>query len=151
MWTAQLRPVAIAVAVVGFTSSALADTVPSCSLDHARQKGAPAEKPLTAEMRQALERINKLHGGMNQKDIDDAVGALHREIARHDPRAFVPLAVPHLIRLAPRDTQTRVLLRKALARGWLEEQATRAYLVQAGDTPGPHIRPLVKALDDKDP
>ncbi len=106
---------------------------------------------MTAEMRQVLERVNKVHAGMAQKDIDEAVQALHREIARHDPKVLVPLAIHQLMRLVPRDTQTRVLLRQALAKGWLEAHATRASLVQAGDTPGPHIRALLKALDDKDP
>jgi hypothetical protein len=110
-----------------------------------------AQDPITGEMRHALGRINKVHNAMDQKDIDEAVEALHGEIARHEPTVFLPLAIPHLMRLAPRDTQTRVLLRRALARSWLQEEIVRAYLVKAGDAPGPHIKALVKALDDTDP
>jgi hypothetical protein len=109
-----------------------------------------AGDPITPQMRQSLQRIGKIHGGMDQETIDAAVESLHGDISRYDPKVFVPLAVPYLLRLAPRDTQTRLLLRRALANGWMEEEFTRACLVQAGDTPGPHIRALMKALDDPD-
>jgi hypothetical protein len=111
---------------------------------------APAADPITAEMRAALTKANAVHDRMDWKVVDDAVTELHREIARHDPKVFVPLAVPHLMRLAPRDTATRVLLRKALAEGWLDEFAARTYLVQAGDTPGPHVTALIQAVGGPD-
>lgn len=110
----------------------------------------PAQNPLTAEMREALRRINEIHSGMEKRAIDEAVTAFHAEIARHDPKVFVQYAVPHLIRLAPRDTQTRVLLRRALADGWMEPHYVRGYLVQAGDNPEPHVKTLMKELADKD-
>jgi hypothetical protein len=110
----------------------------------------PAKDPITAEMREALASINKIHNLMEQQTIDDAVTAFHAEIARHDPKVFVHFAVPHLIRLAPRDTQTRTLLRRALTNGWLEPHYARGYLVQAGDNPEPHVKVLMKELADKD-
>lgn len=110
----------------------------------------PAD-PITAEMRAALAEANPVHTGMDRKAIDDAVAQLHREIAKHDPKVFVPLAVPHLMRLAPHDTATRVLLRKALADGWLDESTARMYLVQAGDPPKPHIAAMLKAVGGNDP
>jgi hypothetical protein len=106
--------------------------------------------PITAEMREALRRINEVHSGMPQQAIDEAVTAFHAEIARHDPKVFVELAVPHLIRLAPRDTQTRELLRRALANGWLAAHYARGFLVQAGDNPEPHVKALMRELADKD-
>ncbi len=117
----------------------------------AKKDAPPAQPdPITAAMRDALAKINKVHAGMEQKAIDDAVVELHREIARQDSKVFVPLAVPHLMRLAPHDTATRVLLRKALAEGWLGEFAARMYLVQAGDTPGPHVEAMLKAVGGTD-
>jgi hypothetical protein len=110
----------------------------------------PATDPITPEMRQALARIAKVHAGIAAAVIDEAVEALHGEIRRHDPKVFVPLAIPYLMRLAPRDTQTRIVLRRALANGWMEVEFTRACLVQAGDTPEPHLKALVKALDAPD-
>jgi hypothetical protein len=109
-----------------------------------------AKDPITASMREALARINKVHGGMSAKVIDEAVEAFHKEVARQDPKVFVPLAVPHLMRLAPHDTQTRILLRKALDKGWLDEDLARMYLVQSGDTPAPHIQALDKGLEVAD-
>jgi hypothetical protein len=102
-------------------------------------------------MRAALVKANEVHNKMDQKVIDDAVEALHVEIARQPSEVFVPLAAPHLLRLAPRDTRTRVLLRQVLEKGWMEEALTRAFLVQAGDTPGPHVKWLTEVLDAKDP
>jgi hypothetical protein len=87
---------------------------------------------------------------MDREAIDDAVTELHQELARSDLKRLVPLAVPHLIRLAPRDTATRMLLRKALANGWLDEFVARMYLVQAGDTPGTHVAALLKAVGSAD-
>jgi hypothetical protein len=113
------------------------------------KRGKP-ESEITAEMRAALERINKIKKGSEQKEIDEAVEALNKEIARLNPKVFVPLAVPHLLRLAPKDTRTRALLRQALEKGWIEEQLARAFLVQAGDPPEPHIKQLVKELDGAD-
>jgi len=110
----------------------------------------PAD-PLTPGMRAALAKANAVHTGMDRKTIDDAVAQLHQAIGRDDPKVFVPPAVPHLIRLAPYDTATRVLLRKALADGWLGEFAARMYLVQAGDPPGPHIAAMLKAVGGNDP
>ena len=112
--------------------------------------GRPAKDPLTAEMREALRRINEVHSGMKQQAIDEAVTAFHAEIARHDPKVFVQYAVPHLIRLAPRDTQARTLLRRALANGWIEPHYARGFLVQAGDNPEPHVKALMKELADQD-
>ncbi len=110
----------------------------------------PAKDPITTEMREALSRMNQIHSGMEQQAIDDAVTALHVEIARHDPKVFVHYAIPHLIRMAPRDTQTRVLLRRALANGWIEPHYARGFLVQAGDNPQPHVKALMKELADKE-
>jgi hypothetical protein len=115
------------------------------------QATQPKTDPITPQMREALARVNKVHAGMDRKAIDDAVGALHEEIARQEPEVFVPLAVPHLMRLAPQDTQTRAVLRRALAKGWIAEELARTYLVQAGDAPGPHIKHLIEAMEDKDP
>ncbi len=42
MWTKPLRASAVAVAVAAFASSALTETVPSFSLDYAKEK--PGEK-----------------------------------------------------------------------------------------------------------
>jgi hypothetical protein len=109
-----------------------------------------AADPVTAGMRAALAKANVVHAGMDREAIDDAVTELHQELARSDPKRLVPLAVPHLIRLAPRDTATRMLLRKALADGWLDEFVARMYLVQAGDTPGTHVAALLKAVGSAD-
>ncbi len=106
--------------------------------------------PVTADMRAALDKVNAVHAGMDRKVVDDAVNELHREVRRHDPAVFVPLAVPHLMRLAPHDTATRVLLRKALAEGWLAEFTARTDLVQAGDTPGPHVAAMLRAVGGPD-
>jgi hypothetical protein len=108
---------------------------------------APPKDPITDEMRQALDRANKVHNGMDRKTIDEAVEELHREIVKHDPAVFVPLAVRHLLLLAPKDTRTRAVLRRALAGGWIEEPLARAFLIEAGDTPGPHVAVLIKCLD----
>jgi hypothetical protein len=82
-------------------------------------EGSPPRKdPLTAEMRDVLVRANKVHNKMDRKEIDDAVEALHAEIARQPSEVFVPLAVPHLLRLAPKDTKTRVVLRQALEKSY---------------------------------
>jgi hypothetical protein len=43
-----------------------------------------------------------------------------------------------------------MLLRKALADGWLDEFVARMYLVQAGDTPGTHVAALLKAVGSAD-
>ncbi len=111
----------------------------------------PVKKdPITSEMRAVLARVNQVHQGLPQKEIDDAIEALHREMARADPGVFVPLAVPHLLRLVPTDTRTRAVLRDALAKGWLEPQLAHAFLVQAGDAPEPHIQALRKDLESKD-
>jgi hypothetical protein len=117
----------------------------------AQAKPEALKSPLTDEMRRALARIAKVHEGMDQELIDEAVEALHRDIARYDPKAFIPLAISDLMRLAPRDTQTRALLRRALANGWLPAELARALLIKAGDTPGPHVKALIKAIDDRDP
>ena len=109
-----------------------------------------AADPITPGMRAALARIDTAHAGMDRETIDDALEDLHRELAKQDPKVFAPLVVHHLMRLAPQDTQTRVLLRKALAEKWLEELPARALLVRAGDTPGPHVEVLLKALDAPD-
>jgi hypothetical protein len=103
-------------------------------------------------MRVALERISKINKGSEQKKIDEAVEHLFKlfEIARLDLKVFVPLAAPHLVRLAPKDLRTRTLLRQALEQGWIEEQLARAFLIQAGDPPEPHIKLLVKDLESDD-
>ncbi len=111
---------------------------------------APQKDPLTPDMRTALAKINKIHGGMERETIDEAVAEFHRVIAKSDPKVFVQFAVPHLMRLAPKDIQTRQLLRKALVNGWMDEFLLRAFLIQAGDEPGPHLRAMIKALDSKD-
>lgn len=117
------------------------------SVETRAEKPRPRKDPITPGMRKALGQINQIHTRMDQKRIDDAVEALHKEIGIQDPKVFVPLAIDHLLRLAPKDTRTRILLRRALARGWLEEQMARAFLVQAGDTPGPHIKQLMKDME----
>jgi hypothetical protein len=104
---------------------------------------------ITPEMRTTLTKVNAIHNLRDQATIDDAVEELHRLIAKSDPEIIVPLAVPHLLRLAPRDTQTRAVLRQAVANGWLEESLAHAFLVQAGDTPGPHIDALLKLVDSE--
>lgn len=116
------------------------------------QSGDPPAKkdPITPIMREILARVNKIHDRMKRSDIDAAIDALHQEIKREDPAVFVPLALPHLLRLAPNDPRTRIVLRQALAKGWIEEQLARAFLIQAGDDPSPHIKRLLKDLDSKD-
>jgi len=69
-----------------------------------KEPPAAAADPITAGMRAALGKANAAHTGMDRKAIDDAVAQLHREIGRSEPKVFVPLAVPHLMRLAPHDT-----------------------------------------------
>jgi hypothetical protein len=113
----------------------------------AAEKAAKGD-PITAEMRAALERANKAHAGMDRKALDEAIEDLHREIAKHDAKVFVPLAIPCLMALAPKETRTRTVLRKALAEGWLAEPTARALLVQAGDTPEPHVKAMLKLLGD---
>lgn len=103
--------------------------------------------PITAEMREALSRINQIHNGMEQRVIDNAVDALHSDIARLSPEVFVPMAIPHLMRLAPKETRTRILLRQAMAKHWIDEDLARAWLVLAGDPPQPHINALIQALE----
>jgi hypothetical protein len=106
--------------------------------------------PITAEMRAALGRASRAHAGMDRKALDEAIEDLHREIAKHDAKVFVPLAIPCLMALAPKESRTRTVLRKALAGGWLAEPTARALLVQAGDTPGPHVKAMLKALAAKE-
>jgi hypothetical protein len=118
-------------------------------LSSAASESGPKSE-ITSEMRVALERINTIKKGSEQQVIDEAVDALNKEIARLDPKVFVPLAAPHLLRLAPKDSRTRALLRQALEKGWIEEQLTRAFLIQAGDNPEPHIKQLVKDLESVD-
>ena len=79
-----------------------------------------AADPITPGMRAALARIDTVHAGVDRTTID-AVEDLHRELATQDPKVFAPLVVRRLMRLAPQDTQTRALLRKARAEKWLEE------------------------------
>jgi hypothetical protein len=110
----------------------------------------PSKDPITPEMLAALGRINSIHLGMDRKTVDEAVEDLHREIAKHDPKVFVPLIIPQLLNLVPQDTQTRILLRRALSEGWLDEYHARVLLVRAGDTPDPHVKVLLKALDNPD-
>jgi hypothetical protein len=112
------------------------------------ESGSKSE--ITSEMRVALEQINKINKGSEQKKIDKAVDVLYKEIARLDSKVFVPLAVPHLLRLAPKDTRTRALLQQSLKKGWIEEQLARAFLVQVGDPPEPHIKQLVKDIESVD-
>ncbi len=109
--------------------------------------GPPWRDPITAGMREALGHANKVHNLMPVKVVDDAVDALHRAIARENPGVFVPMAISHLIRLAPKDVRTRVLLREALAKGWMEPGLTRGLLVRAGDDSGPHVKALMKGLE----
>ncbi|MEI6808732.1 MAG: hypothetical protein WCN95_08415 [bacterium] len=117
------------------------------------QDAAPSREsdPITAEMREALGRINRIHSGMDQRVIDEAVEALHGEIERHKAEVFVGLAVPHLMCLAPKDTRTRILLRRAMAKHWIDEDSARAWLVLAGDPPQPHIDALIQALERPTP
>jgi hypothetical protein len=139
--TRSLVPVAALAVAIGFGGRA-----PSA----AAEPPAPADEPVTDAMRAALEKVRKAHAGMERKAVDEAVTELHREVGRHDPRVFVPLAVPHLMRLAPHDTATRVLLRKALAEKWLDEFPARMYLVQSGDSPGPHLEAMLEAVGGSD-
>ena len=107
---------------------------------------APADA-LTPAMRQANAAIHKIHTGMDRKTIDDAVAALWDDIRQFDSKAFFRLALPHLMRLAPQDTMTRRLLRSARDKGWIGRVEAHGLLVQAGDTPGPHIDALLEALN----
>ena len=88
----------VPVTAIGYVLVAIVVSVGS---DVRAQRPLPKD-PFTDEMRQALSRIDKVHEGMDQTEIDNAVEALHREIGRHDPKVFVPEAIRHLMRLAPR-------------------------------------------------
>ena len=102
----------------------------------------------TPAMKKAFDSVRAVHTGMDQETIGDVVHALHREVAQHDPEIFVPTAIAHLMRLAPEDTNTRALLRKALEKKWLGEYEARALLVVSGDDPDKHLNRIIAALDD---
>src|SRR5690349_11323496 len=110
------------------TIVALLETASAGAIAHA---GVPANA-ITPDVRKSLARINAIHSGMKPVAIAEAVTALHADIARLDPRGFVPLAVPHLMRLAPRDPRTVALLHKALDKGWLDPYLARTFLVAVG-------------------
>jgi hypothetical protein len=111
---------------------------------------SPWIDPITAEMRASLGRINAVHSGMTRKAVADAVDRFHRDIARIDSGLFVFMAVPHLMRLAPRDARTRALIHRAMAKGWIEEELCRAFLVQSGDGIAENVKALIKGLDARD-
>ena len=116
----------------------------------AREKPVSSRSAITSAMREALARIHRIHSGSDQKVMESALAEFHKEISKHDPRVFVRLAVPHLMRLEPRSSQTRALLSRALSEGWLGEYYARAMLVQAGAEAGPHIEAMVDGLDASD-